>query len=648
MDLHHSGHSELLKVQTDKVALLIKGPSTHPKLEGREKSAQISQIKVRCTDTVDVMVWDGQSPDRISPLFFEQQNYEVIIQHDGVSNVEFWHVNRTVRESVTPIFDVNNMPGTLLTGMINFRGNIGLSELVVKLDGYDYLTIVIEVYPVKLDYKEDYLALIDDLTKEMYSMIFEFLRETYTGFEIGAERSNSLVEFWEIIKHIYKDYIRAAEMITKQPHHILERQYNVLPAYKAKKVDNKSVRWLSSHPQYVCRGEKGYLIEKVLDAKKVVTYDTKENRFTKFILQLTVKRLSEFKNKYLSMDRVKIYGPDDTVMAELNHMIIEINRKINSTFLKDVSAFNGQTQLSLVFTMAPGYRELFKYHMIMQHGLSLAGDIYHMSIKNLAEIYEYWCFVKLNSLLKTQYGLTSKDKAIIHVSKNGLFVTMAKKKSESRIEYKTDKGESIILSYNQGAMYPTGPQKPDNVLSIEKQDSKTRYQYVFDAKYRVNPAIPGSYYQRYIDDMPGPEEDDINTMHRYRDALVSNHRASTPYERIMFGAYVLFPLSKASNNVERYREHTFYKSIELVNIGGLPFLPSSTEYVEELLGKLINENPEEAYDRAILPEGTKQIIETYRAYQRLNEAQRKEIAYMIHSSNPEFDMVFQGLNDHDE
>ena len=80
----------------------------------------------------------------------------------------------------------------------------------------------------------------------------------------------------------------------------------------------------------------------------------------------------------------------------------------------------------------------------------------------------------------------------------------------------------------------------------------------------------------------------------------------------------------------------------------MPFLPSTTDYVEELLGKLISETPEEAYDRAILPDGTKQIVETYRAYQRLSEAQRREIAYMLHSGNPELEIEFYNLLDFKE
>lgn len=76
-------------------------------------------------------------------------------------------------------------------------------------------------------------------------------------------------------------------------------------------------------------------------------------------------------------------------------------------------------------------------------------------------------------------------------------------------------------------------------------------------------------------------EDDINTMHRYRDSLVS--MSNGPYERTAFGAYVLFPWS----NEQSYEDHHFYKSIDQVNIGGLPFLPNATDMVERFLECLI-------------------------------------------------------------
>lgn len=92
---------------------------------------------------------------------------------------------------------------------------------------------------------------------------------------------------------------------------------------------------------------------------------------------------------------------------------------------------------------------------------------------------------------------------------------------------------------------------------------KVKYEYVFDAKYRVNPALEGTDYYASVSHKPGPEVDDINTMHRYRDAIVYQNGADL-YERTMFGAYVLFPYG----NEEEYRTHKFFGSIDKVNIGG--------------------------------------------------------------------------------
>ena len=97
---------------------------------------------------------------------------------------------------------------------------------------------------------------------------------------------------------------------------------------------------------------------------------------------------------------------------------------------------------------------------------------------------------------------------------------------------------------------------------------------------------------------PGPEVGDINTMHRYRDAIVYQNGGS-PYERTMFGAYVLFPYS----NEEDYQHHRFYESIGKVNIGGLPFLPSAMSLVSQMLDELISDSPESAFERATLPRG---------------------------------------------
>ncbi len=51
-----------------------------------------------------------------------------------------------------------------------------------------------------------------------------------------------------------------------------------------------------------------------------------------------------------------------------------------------------------------------------------------------------------------------------------------------------------------------------------------------------------------------------------------------------------------------------HKSIEKVNIGGLPFLPSAVSMVTQILDELISDSPESAFERATLPRGIEEKL----------------------------------------
>ncbi|WP_313731401.1 nuclease domain-containing protein [Cohnella nanjingensis] len=258
--------------------------------------------------------------------------------------------------------------------------------------------------------------------------------------------------------------------------------------------------------------------------------------------------------------------------------------------------------------MAPGYRDVYRYYLMLMKGLAIQDDLFRLSMKDLAQLYEYWCFLKIHELLSRKHELIRQD--VVKLNRGGLFVTLDRTRA-SRIEYRNPKnGEIFTLYYNSlpsGDGSETVSQRPDNVLTLKKQDASIEYKYVFDAKYRINPAYEGTPYRQSYK-TPGPQEDDINTMHRYRDAIVyatSRDQGQREVEHTMFGAYVLFPYS----NEEEYREHRFYRSIALVNVGALPFLPSATSLVEQFLDELILDSPEKAYERSTRPRGTQSYYE---------------------------------------
>jgi predicted component of viral defense system (DUF524 family) len=602
MDLLPTGSDELVYIRTDKVNLTIKGPAAHPNFQGVEYREGDSEFKLSCSeeyelslkgcaDTGGTMVVGSvfSGVYTVSPLFYEQQRYEIVIESNGDYEIAFWHDNLNVRNKVTRV----GRNSKILSGVINFGNEIGLSDLVVKVDGSNYLRLTIEVFPTKIGYKDDYKAIVEDVTREVYGLVFDFLKKTYLGYQQSDRVISSPVEFFAVIRQIFGDFMKAADMILAQPHHLLETTHEVLPSHKIKRIDNRSLRWVEKHPDQAKFRADRVLIARTLAVKKQITYDTKENRLTKYILQTTAKKLESFMRNYLNLQRAE----DKTVINQIDEMIRNLNRRSNASFLADVGPHESSAGMSLVFSMAPGYRDLYKYYLMLLHGLSITGDVFHISIKDLAVLYEYWCFIKLNSLMKDRYELVSQD--IIKVQGNGLYVSLVKG-SRSRVKYRNpENGEVITLSYNpKETELPTGTQRPDNVLNLRKKGADTEYEYVFDAKYRINPALPGTDYYETISHKPGPEVGDINTMHRYRDAIVYQNGAS-PYERTMFGAYVLFPYP----NEEEFRNHRFYESISKVNIGGLPFLPSAMNLVSQMLDELISDSPESAFERATLPRG---------------------------------------------
>lgn len=619
MGLPHSGFLKdsevLLRIETDQFDLFIQGKPYHPTVEALSLHRQDGEW---VEATLDIVTGDipitvqrvllfspnqgrliefGQEP--VYPLFYETQEYQLFIRLKTEKKVEFFHENIHLRKAV------KSVDRDLLSGRLNFQNEVGYTDLVIRVEGQDALVIRLEIFPVKLDYKRDYQALLEDVNREMYNLAFDFLRKTYqwTGFK--ESRNQSFTEFFAILRQIFMQLIQAMMRIQSAPHHQLRKSCHVKSADRVVRAGKENLAFLSRRPHVLIPDEKGFLQvgttryrpTKLMETKKRIDYDTPENRFLRWLLQRISGKLKEMK-RYL---QEKQSLSDPWLMHGLEQMEAQLEQLLRADFLQSVGEMRHMS-VTLVLQMAPGYREVFRYYLMLMKGLAIQGDLFRLSMKDLAQLYEYWCFLKLHSLLKEKYELVNQD--VIQVNRIGLFFTLRKSQSAS-VTYRNPKnGEVFVLYYHslpkeESGHWPTLPQLPDTVLTLKKKEASAEYKYVFDAKYRLNPAYRGTDYQRKYGS-PGPEEGDINTMHRYRDAIVYQNDQTGEYERSMFGAYVLFPYA----DEEKYREHHFYKSIKKVNVGALPFLPNATKLVEEFLDELILDSPEKAYERSTRPRGT--------------------------------------------
>ncbi|MFP4199764.1 MAG: DUF2357 domain-containing protein, partial [Halanaerobium sp.] len=586
---------DLITIKNDKLSLNIKGKPLHPDHEKEFPEKNRAQAAISCStileEDLDFKYHDPETDQlkeaqfnsvKSYPLFFEYQNYDFYIEAE--MPIELYHPNREIRKSLSHPNDNSN----ILYGSINFGSDIGYSEFEIRSNSQVILTLKLEVFPSKIDYQKDYQQLLEEVNREVYNLAYDFLRKTYQEMKISEKQNITEAEFFVIIENIFKDLFKALKRVEESPHHQIIRKRNVRPASRVKKMGRQSLKWLNKNSRHYDQELK--LPEKMLAVEKKLSYDNFENKFIKWSFSELIKRLKHFKLNYQSSKM----NPDRNLITKIDQMIRKLNLKLKHSFLAEVGELQKIDSISLVLQMAPGYKELYKYYLMLLRGLSLNGDIFRLSIKELWQLYEYWTFLKLNSLLKDKYKLVKNN--IIELDYSGINITLSQGAS-AEVEYQNPvTGEKFTLSYNRSSGEGiTTNQKPDNILSLSKNDSRHQYKFIFDAKYRLNTAEAGTRYGDRYDGIPGPEESDINTMHRYRDAVAAEMEED--YRRTMVGAYVLFPY----HNQQKFKEHRFYQSIDRVNIGAFPFLPGSTELLADFLENIVDESAQSNFERNLLP-----------------------------------------------
>ena len=226
-------------------------------------------------------------------------------------------------------------------------------------------------------------------------------------------------------------------------------------------------------------------------------------------------------------------------MATLRHLQ-------QNPFFRTVGNYKGLSQESLVLQKATGYSQVYRTWSLLQRSYSLNDGIYRLQTKDIATLYEIWCFIEVSHIVKEKLHLSDED--IDHrnrVEMNGLFTWDLGKGEHSRILFKKDNVELAELIYNPKSserennyvgitdlVVPTVPQKPDIVLQLTKNDLQEgmKFTYLFDAKYRID--------GKDRNGVDVPPEDAINQMHRYRDAIYYKDHKSDVLKKEVIGGYI--------------------------------------------------------------------------------------------------------------
>ena len=528
-------------------------------------------------------------------IFFDNVDYPIWIDFDRKVEKAQWG---STLESENEKF---NFRKNILAGFINYGNEVGRSEIQFSYqigEETKRFTFSFEVLSTKLNYHEHWRKIIEDIESEYKMLSLDFMKRTFHGFTPDTDGESIDLIWWSVFQKEQDKFITACRSIIDRPRHRLHGREVYLRADKLKRVPSVVENEVAEH-----RMDFAYLYRV---EEQIQSNDTQENRFLKYALQQITSKYDALKKR---IETIRNYSVEQK--EQMDKMLQTLKHLGCHPFFRTVGKFKGFNQESLILQRATGYSQVYRTWNMLKRAYSLNDGIYRLQSKDIATLYEIWCFIEVSHIVRDQLGLTQDN--LDHQNRmemNGIFTWELGKGEHSKILFKKDNVELAELMYNpkhtetdnditgiNNMVARTVPQKPDIVLQLTKNDlhRDMKMTYLFDAKYRIR--------GKDSNGVDNPPDDAINQMHRYRDAIYYKEYESAPLKKEVIGGYILFPGDGETADVEVSK---FYKTIGEVNIGAFPLRPKddrNRELLEHFIKELIETKSVDTVSQVIPQKG---------------------------------------------
>ena len=537
-----------------------------------------------------------ENGEQARAVFFDNAEYPIWVDFGShVSKAQFGSILQSDNDRFS-------FRGHTLAGFINYGNEIGRSELQLVYNiGKEqrHFKLGYEVLSTKLNYHEHWKKIVEDIEAEYRMLSLDYMKRTFHGFSPDTKGETPELIWWSIFAGEQEKFVKACRSIIERPRRRLRGYEVYLRADKLKRVPTSIENELAEH-----RREQAHLYRV---EEHIQSNDTQENRFLKYALGQISARYEALKKR---IEAIK--NTSEALKQEMRNVEKELKHLQRNPFFRTVGRFKGLNQESLVLQKATGYSQVYRTWQLLRRAYSLNDGIYRLQSKDIATLYEIWCFIEVSHIVKEQLGIDVDVDHRNRMEMNGVFTWELGKGEHSRILFKKDGVELAELVYNpkhtdkendsismENLVVPTVPQKPDIVLQLTKDDIEKgmKMTYLFDAKYRIN--------DRTDTGVDTPPDDAINQMHRYRDAIYykENKEGDNSLKKEVIGGYILFPGNGEPKEVAKAK---FQQSLDEVNIGAFPLRPNDVEnrkLLVEFIESLIGKNSTEILDESIPQKG---------------------------------------------
>ena len=550
----------LFTLTTDRLRLTWSGPPALSDTTAPEGRLRVRPL--RAGTTVDVEI-EGRLVAPDAPLrLTEQTAYRLFIESRSEAPVRLRHRDAVVLSGLA-----TGEGGRVQVGPVDFGGQVGRSRFVVAVGGVDEVAFEVDVLPEKVAWA-DVEAMREDVDGALAGLALEYLRATSSPTRPVTGALPRRASWLVLVRRALPELERALETVVRHPHRDLLRE-PVWQRAEAVRRPDAAVR------RAVMQGRGAGGVERLRSGSPLrtrlperrarPTLDTPEHRWLRAHLASARRRL-------LVLHRDEAERPDTKrrrrVRADLADAEVRLTRlhRLGPLAAADASAAPPPPTPRLL--TAPGYAEAHAACRTLALGLALAeGPVPHAT-KSLPLLYEIWCYLALVQAAARVLGTTVPPEAFVRAEHRGLRLLLRR----GRRHGVTLEGERVRvrIAYNPrfSARHGLLAQRPDFLLTVERAGRARRY--VLDAKYRRDDTA--EYVRRY--GAPGPPEDALGDLHRYRDAIVEAGPART-----VEAAAALYP----HRPDPQFGESRLWRSLGRIGVGALPLLPGETRWLEAWL-----------------------------------------------------------------
>lgn len=520
---------------------------------------------------------------------------EVALREAGIYRYEIELVSDATSVDVEPreLFDPDDASwtrGRLRPGQAVGRLRIQVADRTTRLTG----TADVDVLAVKLDHETEYRQMLTDISSFATEAVLQGFAPSLLDLAPSQLPVDLLYLRFAMIAGYLQDpaFEAAIARVTSQPHRtwVSEQEERPIgspfPAGAAFRraicAPGRRVPWEGGPPTLPS------LPAALTRDRAEASVDNLANQFVKFVLQRWRAIALELADAlFLASQKVES-GPlrrGQQVAADVG---AHLDEYLAHPVFQEVSSLRRMPTSDQVLLKRAGYREVFRTFAMTESGPTVSiesaelNDVFAASQRNIATLYEFWCFLAIVNSLGRVCGEDLTPRAFT-VDNEGTSLTMRSGPGSGLSWLVRQGGRPLRVEVFFNRTFSgrddrrgswTQAMRPDCSVRIQPEGSTPSSVSIqelevwlhFDAKYRVDNLLaqltsaPDS--DRYSEESTvfgSAKRDDLLKMHAYRDAISRTA-----------GAYVLYPGSEIMN----LKRHPGFKEL-LPGLGAFPLRPSS-------------------------------------------------------------------------